>query len=106
MFRQLVSQLARHVELAVRYSLTKGKLTPQSLLTSASDLQDLMDKPLQLDHQLLRYVESGRDATQDLCHLSYMHDKGNVAGLQLQTAVFVTPSNMGVVACPTVVGAA
>lgn len=66
------------------------------------DLHSVIDSPNMLDHQLLRYVESGRDATRPFWHLSYMHDKGNVAGLQMQPAAFVAPTNVGIVPPPTV----
>jgi hypothetical protein len=99
LFRQLIWQLARHVEIAIKHSLSKGKLHSNSLHTTPRDLADVMHRPDQLEHQLLRYVESGRGVTTGQWHLSYCHDKGNVAGLQLQPAAFVA-GNIGIVACP------
>ena len=98
LFCQLVWQLARHVELAIRHSLGKGKLNQNSLLTAPGNLGDITDRVDLLDQQLLRYVESGRGVTRDGWHLSDCHDRGILSGLQIQLgALFV--SNVGIVRC-------
>ena len=55
-----------------------------------------------LDHQLVRYVDAGVQHTLDSTHLSYMADKGDIAGARLMPACFATPANIGIFACPTV----
>jgi hypothetical protein len=80
----------------------KLMLAKQETAKKRRMLSSVLDKPDQLDHHLYRYVQSGREATNGHCHLSYCHDKGNVAGLQMQPGAFFTSQNVGIVACPTV----
>lgn len=87
LYRQLVWQLGRHIEICIHRSLAGTHSQGGALQAIPRDLQALLDKPEQLDHQLARYVESGRSLTANHWHLGYCTDKGNVAGLQLQPAV-------------------
>ena len=103
LFRQLVWQCARRIEAAVFRSRKAPPDHPQALVAKTMDLLQLLDHPNQLDHELLRYVTSGVEALQGHTHLSYICDKGNVAGAHLMPGMFATSDNVGVVACPQVI---
>ena len=79
----------------------KGVDDEMAISCTVPSLRDMFDNDEVLGHNLLRYVESGRDVLADHRYLSMSHDEGNVSGLQLQlSAVF--GGNTGVVMLPMV----
>ena len=103
-FRQLLWQLGRQIENVLILCLSnKGVDDSMAINCKVPSLRDMFDNDKVLDHNLLRYVESRRDALADCRHLNMSHDKGNVSGLPLQlSAVFC--GNTGVVMLPMVAG--
>ena len=66
------------------------------------NIEDALEKPHQLDRELVRYMcISKRCLGQDL-HLSCATDKSVVGGLPLQNTIFCIPENYAVVAAPQV----
>ena len=102
LFRQVVWQCARRAEGAVKRALKNDAVAPGALTATTVDMLTLLDQPVRLDHELMRYILAGQAQLQGQNHLSYICDKGNVAGQQLMPAMFATSSDIGVVACPQV----
>ena len=100
--RQMVWQIGRLIESSMQATLSSTD-TPAagSISCKQVELQELMDDERLMLHELLRYKQSGISALRGTTHLSMTHDKGNVAGLQLQTAA-IFRGNIGALCLPMV----
>jgi hypothetical protein len=98
---QLLWHLGWHFQSLCLNGFSKPKLKLHEMVVQRLDLEGSLRLPQQLDRQLVRYVVSGRQAT-DQQFLSCCTDKASVVGMSLQSTVIVTTTNLGVYAPPAV----
>jgi hypothetical protein len=98
---QLLWHLGWHFQSLCLNGFAKPKLKLHEMVIKRLDIEGSLKLPQELERQLVRYVVSGRQATNQQ-FLSCCTDKASVVGMSLQSTIIVTTGNLGVYAPPAV----
>ena len=104
LFFELAYSIALSVESAVTRALTGKDSGSITVTTSYINVLDLLQKPRELDRELLRLVLSSREASKNNRRFALCCDKANVAGMTLHNGVVGMPGNVLSLAAPQALG--
>lgn len=102
-FLQVVWGLARRAELCLLLSERRGRASPRSIASCATNLLDILMHRHRLDYELLRLVAACKEATRGHSSFSWACDKANVGGVGLHNSVLVLHDNRAMVLAPQAV---
>ena len=97
---QLIYWLARQIDMCLDKVTRNCNVGRAAVKCSYTDLASLLDKPRQLDRELLRIVLSAREASANLSRFAMCVDKANVGGMTLHNGVIGMGANVLTMVCP------
>ena len=103
-FRQVLVQVASHVDAVWLTRLRRGGHPKAALRLETADLLSLLSSPTKIARELLKHTVAQREATRGVTNLGMATDKGHMGAMSVAPFIYALPTQQAFVGCPQVAG--